>query len=371
LFGQGLVKSVDNFGTTGDVPSHPELLDHLASRFVQNGWSVKKLVREIVLTHAYQLGAQESPANAAIDPSDRLLWRHAPRRLDAEEIRDASLAVAGKIDLSPPQASPAKDLKVRELANNGPVANQLSAFARASLHRSVYLPLLRGLTPTSLEVFDFADQGMVTGSRDATTVSTQALYLLNDPFVRRQSLALAQRVLGQEKLDDVGRVNLAYRLGLGRAATPQEIERVARFLTDFEAADRRVIALAPKPAATQPAAVASAGGSSPDGTESAETAAAAQAASKQNVAAGDADAAGGNGKKNKRKAQAEVEEAAQIAARNGKAAPAPAPPLDPDEIIYTDAPTADEVIQPANAHEAAWAAFCQALLGSAEFRYLR
>ena len=102
LFGQGLVTSVDNFGVTGDVPSHPELLDHLATRFVRDGWSVKKLVRAIVLSRAYRLGSEAPAANLAVDPANRLVWRHSPRRLDAEEIRDAMLAAAGTLDPTRP-----------------------------------------------------------------------------------------------------------------------------------------------------------------------------------------------------------------------------------------------------------------------------
>ena len=198
LFGAGIVTSVDNFGVTGDTPSHPELLDHLATRFIREGWSVKKLVRTIVLSKSYQLSSAASDKNLDVDPANRLVWRHAPRRLAAEELRDAMLSVAGRIDLSPPEASPAKELKVIEIRNNGPEAKRLDQAAYASLHRSVYLPLVRDLTPTPLEVFDFAEQGMVTGSRDNTTVAPQALYLLNDPFVRDTSLALADRVLGEK-----------------------------------------------------------------------------------------------------------------------------------------------------------------------------
>ena len=236
LFDRGLVKSVDNFGVTGDVPSHPELLDHLARRFVAQGWSVKKLVRAIVLTRAYRLGSDTSEANLAVDPANRLVWRHAPRRLDAEEIRDATLAASGKLDRARPEASPAKDLRVVELPNNGPIARGLAEKARSSTHRSLYLPLLRGLAPTMLEVFDFAEQGMVTGHRDSTTVATQALYLLNDPFVRRRSLDLAERVLARADLDDAGRVDLAYRLTLGRSPSPEEIDRTRGYLADFESA---------------------------------------------------------------------------------------------------------------------------------------
>jgi cytochrome c553 len=238
LFGAGLVASVDNFGVTGDVPSHPELLDHLAVRFVRDGWSVKKLVRAIVLSRVYQLGSDASRPNLDADPANRLLWRHSPRRLSAEEIRDAMLAAADTLDRVRPTGSPAQELKVMELGNNGPEARKLAEQGRASRHRSVYLPLLRGLTPTSLEVFDPAEQGMVSGSRDATTVAPQALYLLNDPFVRRQSLALAERLLGRNDLDETGRIGAAYRLTLGRSGTAKEVERARAYLDAYEVAAR-------------------------------------------------------------------------------------------------------------------------------------
>lgn len=238
LFGQGLVGSVDNFGVTGNLPSHPELLDYLAARFVQEGWSVKKLVRALVLSRAYQLGSEAPAANVAADPANRLLWRHSPRRLEAEEIRDAMLAAGGKLELSRPKGSAAMDMKVIELTNVGPEAKRLQAAAESSTHRSVYLPLLRTLTPRALAVFDFAEQGMVTGSRDTTTVATQALYLLNDPFVRHQALALAQRLLGRNDLDDAGRVDLAYQLTLSRRSTAKECERVKTYLAEYEAAAR-------------------------------------------------------------------------------------------------------------------------------------
>jgi cytochrome c553 len=238
LFGRGLVSSVDNFGVTGDKPSHPELLDYLATRLVQDGWSVKKLVRVLVLSRAYQLGSEAQAGNIAADPANRLVWRHSPRRLDAEEIRDAALAVAGTLEPSRPTASPAKELKVMELPDNGPIAKRLGDEALKSRHRSVYLPLLRGLTPRALEVFDFAEQGFVTGRRDTTTVAPQALYLLNDPFVRQQSAALAKRLLGRETLDDGARLELAYRLTFGRPAMPKELARAKFFLADYETALR-------------------------------------------------------------------------------------------------------------------------------------
>src|SRR5688500_11313745 len=126
-----------------------------------------------------------------------------------------------------------------ELRSNGPEAERLEATALADKHRSVFLPLVRGLTPGVLEVFDFAEQGMVTVSRDTTTVATPALSLLNDPFVRQQSQALADRLRRQKDLDDAGRITLAYRLTLSRPATAAEIGRARQYLAGYEAAARQ------------------------------------------------------------------------------------------------------------------------------------
>ncbi|HVX11573.1 MAG TPA: PSD1 and planctomycete cytochrome C domain-containing protein [Pirellulales bacterium] len=253
LFGQGLVKSVDNFGVTGDSPSHPELLDHLASRLVRDGWSIKRLVRTIVLSRAYGLAGDAAQAQLAVDPGNGLLWRHTPRRLEAEEIRDAMLSVVGTLDVHRPAASPASDLKVIELGNNGREARRLREVAGASRYRSVYLPLLRGLTPAALEVFDFAEQGMVTGHRDTTTVATQSLYLLNDPFVRREARELAARLLEPAGLGDEGRVQWAYRLAFSRPASAAEVERAKTFVTDYEVAARDLISAQPFTTAPTPA----------------------------------------------------------------------------------------------------------------------
>jgi hypothetical protein len=320
LFGNGLVQSVDNFGVTGDVPSHPELLDYLAARFVREGWSLKKLVRSVVLSRTYTLASDLSESNFAVDPANRLIWRHSPRRLSAEEIRDATLAAAGKLDLSRPEGSPAKDLKVIEMANNGPAARGIAEQASKSTLRSLYLPLLRGVTPTSLEVFDFAEQGMVTGSRDTTTVATQALYLMNDPFVRRQSLALAERLLEQSGLGFADRIDRAYRLTIGRPASAAEIERARNYLASYESSVRELVAFSPPTPEKQPSEV---------------------------VAAIDADT-----------------DAKLVAKR-------PAPPVNPDEVEQVEAPVKEEAIAASTPEIAAWASFCQALLASAEFRFLK
>ncbi|HMF20496.1 MAG TPA: DUF1553 domain-containing protein, partial [Gemmataceae bacterium] len=152
------------------------------------------------------------------------------------EIRDAMLAVSGNLDRARPKGSAAMNMKVTELTNNGAEAKRILQVADTSTHRSVYLPLVRTLVPRSLEVFDFAEQGMVTGNRDTTTVPTQALYLLNDPFVQKQAQALAKRVLAPAALDDAARIHLAYRLLLARTATAKECERAQHYLGEYEAA---------------------------------------------------------------------------------------------------------------------------------------
>lgn len=339
LFQRGIVTTVDNFGTTGDRPTHAELLDGLAHQFVDGGWSVKKLVRTIVLSHTYRLSAEASPANLAVDPDNRLLWRHSPRRLDAEEIRDATLAVSGKLNLTRPEGSHAKNFKVMELRNNGPEARGLDEQASASVHRSVFLPLVRGVTPRALEVFDFADQGLVTGRRETTTVPTQSLYLLNDPFVRRQAIAFAERLVQNAELNADDRVNLAYRLAFGRPASTTEIDQANRYVAEIEALTRGAFAAADSPT---------------ESTVVADATAPSIVAAVQNVDA------------------AETPGTVQAQGQGvAGARPLPVIPANPDDIDPTDTPVKEEVIAVKDSKSAAWASFCQALLGSAEFRYLK
>jgi hypothetical protein len=335
LFGQGIVRSVDNFGVTGDAPSNPELLDHLAQRLVREGWSVKRLVRSIVLSRAYGLSADSKAENYAVDPDNLLIWRHTPRRLDAEEIRDAALVAAGKLDLSRPTSSPATKLKVTEIRNNGGEAKELNEHANASLYRSVYLPLVRGITPTALQVFDFAEQGMVSGKRETTTVAPQALFLLNDPFVRKRSLELANRVRGASETDVRQQIVSAYRITLGRVPTEGEIERAQQFLSDYEVAYSE----------------------SSSGTDSLAVA---------QVAVGDAPASDAT----EDAAATAASEESKPKADDGKPAK-PMPVIDPDQIITEDLAIAEEKVVFDSASQAAWASLCQALIGSAEFRYLR
>ncbi|MES2438013.1 MAG: PSD1 and planctomycete cytochrome C domain-containing protein [Verrucomicrobiota bacterium] len=232
LFGEGIVTTVDNFGVNGDTPSHPELLDHLANRFIEEGWSVKKLVRELVLTRAYRMGSESTPAQVEADPANRLVWRHSPRRMEAEEVRDSILSVADRLQSSPPEEAAVKGLRMVEMRDNGQEAADILRKSNQSLHRSLYLPLLRGVTPKALEAFDPVTQSLVTGRRDATTVPTQALFMLNSTFVLEQSLALAEKVAADPASVDDSIAGL-YLRSMGRDATPSEIERAHRFLSDF------------------------------------------------------------------------------------------------------------------------------------------
>lgn len=233
LFGDGIVTTVDNFGINGDRPSHPELLDYLANEFIRNGWSTKKLVRTIVLSRAYQLGSERTETHHTIDPANRLIWRHSPRRLSAEEMRDAILTSSGQLIVQPLKGSAAKELRMVEMRDNGPEARTIQDASDTALYRSIYLPLLRGVVPKALEPFDPVEQSLVTGKRDATTVPTQSLFLLNSAFVRKQSLALAEQLSAIEG-DDSKRIEQAYLRALNRRPSRSEADRAARFLAEFE-----------------------------------------------------------------------------------------------------------------------------------------
>lgn len=194
LFGQGIVATSDNFGTRGALPSHPELLDYLAENFVANDWSIKSVVREIVLTKTYQQAAQTAGEN---DP-DNLLLKHQNRRPQpAETIRDSILAIAGELDRKP------RESEVKQL---GMYAIQTSGKRDASLgqtgklrQRSIYMPIVRGAEPPSLAVFDLPNPDMVTGKRAVTTVPAQALFMMNSPFVRDMAKAVSVQVTANER----------------------------------------------------------------------------------------------------------------------------------------------------------------------------
>ncbi len=242
LFGQGIVASVDNFGTMGESPADQELLDYLANRLIENGWSVKKTIREIVLSRTYQLASTYDETNFGVDPQNSLTWRHSKRRLNAECIRDAMLASSGQLNLQPPLGSTVAVAGDGSIGN-GPAYDRINeeTFASATgVYRSVYLPVARDEIPDSLAVFDYPDSTVVHGEREVTNVPSQALYLLNSDFVRGQARQLAQRVMaaypaGMERNltpdERQERVNLAFRLVFDRPANEVEQKTAGTFFS--------------------------------------------------------------------------------------------------------------------------------------------
>ncbi len=226
LFGSGLVETVDDFGRTGAAPSHPELLDYLASRFVAEGWSVKALIREIVSSRTYQQASTWREEAFLKDPDNRLIWRQSKRRLDAESIRDAMLAASGELDLSPRPGSLVAELEVQSAAMI-PFNKKIPEDLDGSTHRSVYLPVMRDQLPDVLRQFDFAEPSLVTGKRDSTNVPPQALYLMNSDFVRDRAASLAKGLL---EMPEEARIGEAYQRSLHRAPDEEERKLVDEFL---------------------------------------------------------------------------------------------------------------------------------------------
>ncbi len=225
LFGRGIVRTVDNFGEMGARPSHPELLDHLASRFVADGWSTKQLIRAIVLSRTYQLGNDHHAGNYEIDPDNVTLWRASRRRLEAEAIRDAMLRVSGNLKLEPRAGSPVAKAKNGELGRGG----YSSEAVLNDPYRSVYAPIVRQFVPDMFTTFDFAEPSETKGARDVTTVAPQALFMMNSPFVISQSKAAAGKLVASTK-DDRQRVERAYQTALGRTPTEAEAKRILAFI---------------------------------------------------------------------------------------------------------------------------------------------
>jgi hypothetical protein len=222
LFGRGIVTSPDNFGYLGDRPTHPELLDWLAVRFMEDGWSMKKVIRRIVLSRTYQLSSEHHVANYKNDPDNRFLWRQNLRRLEAEAIRDGMMVVGGTLKFDPPSGS---------ASQAAGAARRPSYTLRDSPHRSIYLGLPRGAAvPEILSIFDLANPNLVVAQREVTTVPSQALFLMNSPFVAEQAKGLAKRVVDAPNLDDAGRVDLAFTLAFGRPASAKEREKVLAYV---------------------------------------------------------------------------------------------------------------------------------------------
>jgi len=244
LFGRGIVASVDNFGLNGEKPSDPQLLDHLAVQFVKDGWSVKRLIRQIVLSRAYRLSSDFDERSHAVNPDNAFVWRMNQRRLGAEPLRDAMMYASGQLNLAPPEGS-----LVGALPHAGEFTKILERTPFA--FRSVYLPIVRDQVPEVLDLFDFADPNMVTGQRGATNVPAQSLYLMNSPFVIGQADGIAKRVLDATGKSHARSIQLAYRLCLSRPASDQD---VATALTFIQSMERRLSESLTDPAARRQAA---------------------------------------------------------------------------------------------------------------------
>lgn len=210
-FGRGIVGTPSNFGLLGERPTHPELLDHLASRFIAGGWSIKALHREIVLSATYRQASAMNADSYERDPDNRLLWRMNRRRLDVESWRDAVLAACGNLD--PSLGGPS--FKLEDAAN---------------CRRTLYAAVSRHELNPMLRLFDFPDPNLTSERRTITTVPMQQLFVLNSDFMVRQAKLLAGRALAEPAADDGVRIERVYRWAFGRAPSDRERELARAFL---------------------------------------------------------------------------------------------------------------------------------------------
>lgn len=230
-FGAGLVRTPNDFGARGQPPSHPELLDYLTSRFIAGNFSIKALHKQLMLSRAYQMSTADNAAAAAQDPDNRLLWKFNRRRLDAEEIRDAMLAVSGALDRTPGGAHPFKPEWEWRYTQHKPFVDDFE-----SNRRSVYLLCQRIRPQPLLGLFDGADPNAATGQRPVSTTAIQALFMMNDPFAHQQAERFADRLLASVEGSGTteSRIELAYQLAFARPPTEDELRDGENYLTGIE-----------------------------------------------------------------------------------------------------------------------------------------
>ncbi|MES2792668.1 MAG: DUF1553 domain-containing protein, partial [Planctomycetota bacterium] len=226
-FGHGLVATPSDFGSRGELPSHPELLDWLASEFVASGWSLKSLHRLIMQSRTYQLSSEDNETNLQTDPGNRWYWRYTRQALDAEAIRDAMLTISGKLDRSIPDVHPFPPVGTWAFTIHNPFHAVYD-----SNRRSVYLMAQRNRRHPFLALFDAADPNLSVAERTPTTTPTQTLFLMNSPFVHEQSTALAQRLLAMPG-DDAARVRLAFEACHGKDPSADEITETLAFVSGY------------------------------------------------------------------------------------------------------------------------------------------
>jgi hypothetical protein len=233
-FGEGLVRTSDNFGVRGEEPSHPELLDWLAREFIRSGWNVKQLHRLILTSATWQQSSMlENPTPVAkalnVDPDNRLLWRFPRQRLEAEMIRDSLLAVSGRLDVT--EGGSLVTWKNDEYTPG-------DGISASSVRRSVYLPVVRDRVFDMFTIFDFANPSVGVAKRATTVVSHQALFFLNSPLVKESARALARTLLADVAMRDNDRISKAYERALSRLPNPNETAQALQFLSTAAPAEK-------------------------------------------------------------------------------------------------------------------------------------
>lgn len=227
-FGDGIVRTPDNFGKMGERPTHPELLDYLARRFIESGWSIKSMHRLIMLSSAYRMSSEVSAQALAADQENKLLTRFNRRRLSVEEMRDGVLALSGDLDLT--MGGTLQEGTGTDGENDN---KRLSLNPELLRRRTVYLPLRRANLPTLLNLFDFGDATAPSGKRQLTNVATQALFWMNSEFLTEATKKIARALLQEKHTDDAARIQSAYLRLLGRQAGQEELKTGLGFLEDF------------------------------------------------------------------------------------------------------------------------------------------
>ena len=220
-FGRGIVGTPSNFGKLGDAPTHPALLDFLASKFMEQGWSIKKLHRDIMLSSTYRLAAESDSQNTELDADNRYLWRANRRRLDIEAWRDTLLDVSGQLDRT-----------------MGGVSTQLND--SNNLRRTVYAKISRHELDSLLRLFDFPDPNITSATRTETTVPQQQLFVLNSTFMINQSKAFAKRLHEEATGDDSSKIGRAFELAYGRSPTDAELALGLEYLSVEKAPDDKL-----------------------------------------------------------------------------------------------------------------------------------
>ena len=228
LIGKPLVETPSNFGFNGMKPSNQKLLDHLAVRFMQHDWSIKDMIREIMMSDTYRRSSTYDQANYAVDPDNKLLWRANPRHMDAESLRDAMLSVASRLDMKQPSRTPTVGVRGARVTAN-------------DTHRSVYMPIDRSLVPPALDIFGFPDPSITSPGRSESIVPTQALYMMNDAFVISQAQAMAE-TLEKRFEDREEQVRMAILWAYGRPASREELQASSEFFKEFPSSESQSLA---------------------------------------------------------------------------------------------------------------------------------